>query len=65
MRVDADADARTLVVHRGDLRLAVNLGGAPATLPVAAREVLYAPSGVDTAADSLTLPSASFALTRT
>ena len=34
VQVDADADARTLVVHRGDLRLAVNLGGAPATLPV-------------------------------
>ena len=65
VRVDADADARTLVVHRGDLRLAVNLGGAPATVPVAAREVLYAPSGVDTAADSLTLPATSFALTRT
>ena len=37
VQVDADADARTLVVHRGDLRLAVNLGEAPATLPVAAR----------------------------
>lgn len=64
VRVDADAEARTIVVHRGDLRLAVNLGGAPATLPVAAREVLCAPSGVDTADDSLTLPAASFALTR-
>ncbi|GAA4770776.1 malto-oligosyltrehalose trehalohydrolase [Actinomycetospora chibensis] len=64
VRVDADADARTLVVHRGDLRLAVNLGGAPATLPVAAREVLSAPSGVDTGADTLTLPPESFVLVR-
>ncbi|GAA4861524.1 malto-oligosyltrehalose trehalohydrolase [Actinomycetospora straminea] len=64
VRVDHDAQARTLVVHRGTLRLAVNLGGSPATLPVAAREVLSAPSGVDVADASLTLPAEAFALVR-
>ena len=65
VRVDHDDDARTLVVHRGSLRLVVNLGSSPAVLPVVAAEVLFAPSGVDVAADTLTPPPESFALART
>ncbi|CAA9252787.1 MAG: GH13_10, partial [uncultured Actinomycetospora sp.] len=64
VHVDHDPAARTLVVHRGTLRLAVNLGGAPATLPVPAGDVLGAPAGVDTATETLTLPAEAFALVR-
>ncbi len=63
VRVDLDAEARTLVVHRGTLRLAVNLGSSPATLPVTG-EVLYAPSGGELGAGGLDLPAESFALVR-
>jgi maltooligosyltrehalose trehalohydrolase len=64
VRVDHDDHARTLVVHRGSLRLAVNLGSSPAVLPVTTSEVLFAPSGVDLADGALTLGPESFALVR-
>ncbi len=64
VRVEHDPDARVLVLHRGPLRLAVNLGGADVEVPVRAVDVLLAPSGVDVADTALTLPGEAFAIVR-
>ena len=64
VEVDVDEDARTLVLHRGGLRLAVNLGSAPATLaldaPVA--RVLLASAATDADDAALTVDPESFAV---
>jgi maltooligosyltrehalose trehalohydrolase len=64
VEVDVDEDARTLVLHRGGLRLVVNLGSAPATLaldaPVA--RVLLASAAADADEAALTLDPESFAV---
>lgn len=67
VRADYDEDARWLVVHRGPLRIAANLGDATAVVPAAG---VFAGSGVLIASDaavsatpgSVTLPPASLAV---
>ncbi|MEU9886623.1 malto-oligosyltrehalose trehalohydrolase [Sphaerisporangium sp. NPDC051011] len=66
-RVSAEfsEDDRWIVVTRGSLRVAANLGGAPVTLPIAVAEVLLASDEKVTAHDaSLTLPPRSLAVAR-
>ncbi len=65
--VDVDEPARTVVLHRGDLRLAVNLGAVATTVwaqdaPV---RVLLASDEPKTGAGRITLPAESFALVET
>jgi maltooligosyltrehalose trehalohydrolase len=65
VRADYDEDARWLVVHRGSLRIAVNLGDAPVELPVtgAATVLLASDPGVALKSGNITLPPASLAVT--
>ncbi|RCG30928.1 malto-oligosyltrehalose trehalohydrolase [Sphaerisporangium album] len=66
-RVSAEysEDDRWIVVTRGSLRVAANLGGAPVTLPIAVAEVLLASDEKVTVHDaSLTLPPRSLAVVR-
>ncbi|MEJ2869189.1 malto-oligosyltrehalose trehalohydrolase [Actinomycetospora sp. OC33-EN08] len=66
VHVDVDAGARTLVVHRGALRLVVNLGGGEVTVPVdGATEVVFSPSEVGLSEAAVVLPAESFAVVRT
>ena len=62
--VDVDEDARTIVLHRGRLRLAVNLGDDPVTfdlgLPIA--RVLLASEHMHIDGEALTLSPESFAI---
>ena len=62
--VDVDDDARTIVLHRGGLRLAVNLGDDPVTfdlgLPVG--RVLLASEPVEVDEDALTVGPESFVI---
>ncbi len=64
VEVDVDEEARTLVLHRGALRLAVNLGEGAVTfalgLPV--RRVLLASEPVEIDDDALTVGPESFAI---
>jgi maltooligosyltrehalose trehalohydrolase len=68
VRVDYDEDARWLVVHRGPLRVAVNLGDGPAELPLAAAEaaevalLLASDPAVSAGAGTVSLPPASLAV---
>ncbi|GAB2968396.1 malto-oligosyltrehalose trehalohydrolase [Frigoribacterium salinisoli] len=62
--VEHDAEARWLVLHRGDLRVVVNFAEQPATLEVAADEVLFTSDASVTAGSSLTLPAHSVAVVR-
>ena len=65
-RVEHDAGGRTLVMHRGRLRVVVNLADASPTLTVrGADQVVYAPSGATLADGTVTLPPESFAIVRT
>jgi maltooligosyltrehalose trehalohydrolase len=58
-----DEEARWLLVHRGSLRIAANLGESPATLPVADGTLLTASTPeVVLGPDSVTLPPASLAV---
>ncbi len=71
-RADYDEDARWLLVHRGRLRIAANLGAAPACIPLSPPAgdacgcpvTLLAASGPDITArpQSVSLPAASFAV---
>ena len=64
---DYDEDARWIVLHRGDLRVAANLSTRPVTIPVAGDHsaVLAASQpGVRLGQDSVTLPAACFACFR-
>ena len=65
VEVDVDEEARTLVLHRGGLRLAVNLGDETVTfdlgLPIG--RVLLASEPVEVDDDALTLGPESFAIT--
>jgi malto-oligosyltrehalose trehalohydrolase len=68
VRVGYDEDARWLVAHRGALRVAVNLGGAPARVPLGApAEAVLAASGpgVTLSGDAATLPPATLAVIET
>ncbi|HEY2205111.1 MAG TPA: malto-oligosyltrehalose trehalohydrolase [Pseudonocardia sp.] len=64
--VDTDEEARTVVLHRGTLRVVVNLGGRPATPrfdpPVA--EVLLSSARAEADGPALTVPAESFAVVR-
>ncbi|HEY0937460.1 MAG TPA: malto-oligosyltrehalose trehalohydrolase [Trebonia sp.] len=65
VRVDYDEDARWLVVHRGTLRIAVNLGDETAGLPLAAAPgtvLLGSEPGISVTAGTVTLPPASLAV---
>ncbi len=66
VRVDENPAGRTLVLHRGSLRLVVNLASGSPTLAVrGATEVIYAPSGATLADGTVTLGPETFALVRT
>ncbi|WP_018331564.1 malto-oligosyltrehalose trehalohydrolase [Actinomycetospora chiangmaiensis] len=66
VHVDVDPAARTLVVHRGALRLVVNLGGGEATVPLdGATDVLWAPFEVGLSEAAVVLPAESCAVVRT
>ena len=64
-----DEDARWLLVHRGALLIAANLGDGPVEIPVpsGAAEpgtvVLGSAPGISVAPGAVTLPAASFAIT--
>jgi maltooligosyltrehalose trehalohydrolase len=67
VRVDYDEDARWLLIHRGGLRIAANLGEAEAILAFgkpAARPVplLSSAAGVSVEPDAVTMPPATFAI---
>jgi maltooligosyltrehalose trehalohydrolase len=63
VHVDYDEEARWLVLHRGGLRVAVNLGGAAAELPLATAAVLLASDpGTSVEPGILVLPAASLAV---
>jgi maltooligosyltrehalose trehalohydrolase len=62
--VTVDEDARTVVLHRGGLRVAVNLGTEPATVTPdrPAGDILLASAEAKVAGGDLTLPAESFAV---
>ncbi|MGH3780384.1 MAG: DUF3459 domain-containing protein, partial [Pseudonocardiaceae bacterium] len=64
LTVDVDEQARTLVLHRGVLRVAVNLGAQPATVALDAppADVLLASGEATTAQDTVRLAGESFAV---
>jgi maltooligosyltrehalose trehalohydrolase len=64
VEVDVDEEARTLLLHRGQLRLAVNLGNDEVTfaLGVPIGRVLLASEPVDVDDDALTVGPESFAI---
>jgi maltooligosyltrehalose trehalohydrolase len=66
LAVDVDEDARTLVLHRGGLRVAVNLSpqGASIALNGQPTEVLLASGEATTAQDTVQLAGESFAVVR-
>jgi maltooligosyltrehalose trehalohydrolase len=68
VRADFDQDARWLLVRRGRLRIAANLGGKAVRLPLGQRGigVLAASSpGVSIKQDTVTMPPATFAVIET
>jgi maltooligosyltrehalose trehalohydrolase len=66
VRSDYDEDARWLLVHRGPLRVAVNLGDQPAELALGGRDaatiLLASDAGIALTPGGLTLPPASLAV---
>ena len=63
VEVDVDEEARTLVLHRGGLRLAVNLGDEPVSIALGAIErVLLASEPVEVDGDALTVSPEAFAI---
>jgi maltooligosyltrehalose trehalohydrolase len=66
VEVDADDLARTVVLHRGRLRVACNLGGEPVTLAFGGpiTRILLATEPVVGEGESLVLPPESFAVVR-
>src|SRR5204863_424835 len=68
VQADFNEDARWLLVRRGRLRIAANLGGKPVRLPLGQRGtgVLAASSpGVTIKRDMVTMPPATFAVVET
>jgi maltooligosyltrehalose trehalohydrolase len=66
VHVDVDPGARTLVVHRGALRLVVNLGAGEATVPLdGATDVVWSPFEVGLSEAAVVLPAESCAVIRT
>ncbi|HVU91574.1 MAG TPA: malto-oligosyltrehalose trehalohydrolase [Jatrophihabitans sp.] len=64
VQVEFDEDARWLVVTRGAFRVAANLAGAPATLPVTGGEVVLATGDATPGADGLRLGGQTAAVVR-
>jgi maltooligosyltrehalose trehalohydrolase len=64
LRVVAREEDRTVVLHRGALRVAVNLGAEAVTLTLdyPAREILLASADAKAAGTELTIPAESFAV---
>ena len=63
VEVDIDEEARTIVLHRGRLRVAVNLGAEPAALTLGPiGRILLASEPVVGEDDALALPAESFAV---
>jgi maltooligosyltrehalose trehalohydrolase len=64
LAVDVDVDARTLVLHRGALRVAVNLNSQPVTVVLDGQptQVLLASEKATAAQDSVRLDGESFAV---
>jgi maltooligosyltrehalose trehalohydrolase len=64
VRVEFDEDARWLVVHRGPLRIAANLGDGPVDVSLGGldRLLLGSDPGISVKSDVLTLPPATFAV---
>ncbi len=68
VRADFDEDARWLLVHRGRLRIAANLGAAAARLPLgrpAAAVLAASAPGVAVDRDTVTVPPAALAVIET
>jgi 1,4-alpha-glucan branching enzyme len=68
VHVDFDEDGRWLVVTRGQLRIAANLGPAAAALPLgqSGAELLAAScAGAAIGSDTVTMPATAFAIVRT
>jgi maltooligosyltrehalose trehalohydrolase len=69
VRVEYSEDDRWLVVHRGALRIAANLGDGPAVIPLtsgaadSAAVLLGSDPGISLKSGTLTLPPASFGVT--
>ena len=63
--VDFDEDAHWLLVHRGSLRVLVNLSDEPRALQVSGKEVLLATSTIELAGDTTTIGAQSAAIVRT
>jgi maltooligosyltrehalose trehalohydrolase len=62
--VDVHESARTLVVHRGALRVVVNLGPEPVTLALGATitRILLASEPTQSREDEVTVPAEAFAI---
>jgi maltooligosyltrehalose trehalohydrolase len=64
MRVDYDEDQRWIVMHRGSLAIACNLGAQAVEVPVTG-EVMLAWDEPTVGPTSTTLPARSFVILRT
>jgi maltooligosyltrehalose trehalohydrolase len=64
VHVDFDEDARWLVVHRGDLRVVVNLAAAQQSIPIATSEILLATGDAQLAGEAVLLGPESAAILR-
>jgi malto-oligosyltrehalose trehalohydrolase len=67
IHVDYDEDARWLLIHRGQLRIAANLSEADATIPLASPAgkpvaLITSAPGISIAPDAVTLPPATFTI---
>jgi len=68
VQVDFDEDARWLVVTRGRLRIAANLGPGDAALPLGqpgAELLASSCAGAAIGSDTVTMPATAFAVVRT
>ncbi|GAA0601607.1 malto-oligosyltrehalose trehalohydrolase [Kutzneria viridogrisea] len=64
LRVEFDESARWIVLHRGELRLACNLGAQPAVLPLTGEVLFSSGPGVLAEEDSLHVPAETAVLLR-
>jgi maltooligosyltrehalose trehalohydrolase len=64
VEVDIDEEVRTVVLHRGRLRVACNLGGTPVSLAMNGpiQRILLASEPAEATEDALTLPPEAFAI---
>ncbi|WP_353808408.1 malto-oligosyltrehalose trehalohydrolase [Agromyces sp. SYSU T00194] len=65
VRVEYSEDDRWLVLHRGALAVAANLGDAPVTVPASGRVLLATDAGASPSPEGLVLPAASGAVLET